>query len=240
MSSSSSPASPAAGASSSAARSSRPCASSSPISRPTPRSASMASSSSSSSFDVSLFTAGSTVASVDAPTLISASPSASAGLTIIFAARRGQQPKRGHPPFAARQGASDRLRRAGSCRGGRPAWNATERAAPEHPNGHGSKDITVSLTFERPSAAEIAREERATRASRGAPSSVARRRLSEVPGAPLRPENAVARAHLLGSGKYTLGTRESSTTKDFHNLRGAFHRRVRRLCGVHRGVGRPI
>ena len=108
MSSSSSPASPAAGASSSAARSSRPCASSSPISRPTPRSASMASSSSSSSFDVSLSTAGSTVASVDAPTFISASPSASAGLTIIFAARRGQQPKRGHPPpFAARQGASD-------------------------------------------------------------------------------------------------------------------------------------
>ena len=99
MSSSSSPASPAAGASSSAARSSRPCASSSPISRPTPRSASMASSSSSSSFDVSLSTAGSTVASVDAPTFISASPSASAGLTIIFAARRGQQPKRGHPPL---------------------------------------------------------------------------------------------------------------------------------------------
>lgn len=100
MSSSSSPASPAAGASSSAARSSRPCASSSPISRPTPRSASMASSSSSSSsFDVSLSTAGSTMASVDAPTFISASPSASAGLTIIFAARRGQQPKRGHPPL---------------------------------------------------------------------------------------------------------------------------------------------
>ena len=64
------------------------------------------SSSSSSSFDVSLSTAGSTVASVDAPTFISASPSASAGLTIIFAARRGQQPKRGHPPpFAAREGA---------------------------------------------------------------------------------------------------------------------------------------
>ena len=57
------------------------------------------SSSSSSSFDVSLSTAGSTVASVDAPTFISASPSASAGLTIIFAARRGQQPKRGTPPL---------------------------------------------------------------------------------------------------------------------------------------------
>ena len=74
------------------------------------------SSSSSSSFDVSLSTAGSTVATVDAPTFISASPSASAGLTIIFAARRGQQPKRGHPPpFAAREGAYPlRLSRAGS------------------------------------------------------------------------------------------------------------------------------
>ena len=236
MSSSSSPASPAAGASSSAARSSRPCASSSPISRPTPRSASMASSSSSSSsFDVSLSTAGSTVASVDAPTFISASPSASAGLT-IFAARRGQQRSAGTPLCCSR--GRHRLRRAGSCRGGRPARNATgrRRRAPERTR---IEDRTVSLTFERPSAAEIAREG----ASDALPG--ARLRPSRGEGyrkncrCALRPENAVARAHLLGFGEI-----HARNARIVHGRRTSQPpRRVSptcaTACGVHRGVGRP-
>ena len=199
----------------------------------------MASSSSSSSFDVSLSTAGSTVASVDAPTFISASPSASAGLTIIFAARRGQQPKRGHPPPFCCSTGRLRLRRAGSCRGGRPAWNATERAAPEHLNGHGSKDRTVSLTFERPSAAEIAREG----ASDALPG--ARLRPSRGEGyrkncrCALRPENAVARAHLLGFGE--IHARNARIVHDRRTSQPP--RRVSptcaTACGVHRGVGRP-
>ena len=142
------------------------------------------------------------------------------------------------PPFCCSTGRL-RLRRAGSCRGGRPAWNATERAAPEHLNGHGSKDRTVSLTFERPSAAEIAREG----ASDALPG--ARLRPSRGEGyrkncrCALRPENAVARAHLLGFGE--IHARNARIVHDRRTSQPP--RRVSptcaTACGVHRGVGRP-
>lgn len=146
----------------------------------------------------------------------------------------------GTPPFCCSRGRLPlRLRRAGSCRGGRPARNATGRAAPEHLNGHGSKDRTVSLTFVRPSAIEMARGG----ASDALPG--ARLRPSRGEGyrkncrCALRPENAVARAHLLGFGEI-----HARNARIVHE--GRTSRPPRRVsptcataCGVHRGLGRP-